>query len=230
MNRINFKFVATVMLLVFLIVFLNNNELKAEAHLQFEKRLLKKGMEGADVAILQKKLKRMSLYTGKIDGLFGPATETAVKKFQARSDLKSDGIVGSKTYASLPKKALFSRMDISRSDIILLARIIHGEARGENFEGRVGVGAVILNRYQSKEFPNTIRKVILQKGQFSSLIDGQANLYPSQLSINAAKAALLGYDPTYEATYFYNPEVATNLKWISSRPVVKRIGDHVFAR
>ncbi len=226
----DFKFITALLLLFFLIILFNNDELEAKAHLQFRTRLLREGMEGADVAVLQKKLKRMSLYKGRIDGLFGPKTEAAVRKFQIRHDLKSDGIVGVKTYGLLPKEVLFSRMDISRSDIMLLARIIHGEARGESFKGRVGVGAVVLNRYKNKKFPDTIRGVILQKGQFSSLSDGQANLYPSQLSIDAAKAALLGYDPTHGSVYFYNPRVATNLTWISARPVVRKIGGHVFAR
>ena len=141
-----------------------------------------------------------------------------------------DGIAGDSTFKQLPKLNIYQSMDISRDSIILLARVIHGEARGESFEGKVAVGAVILNRVDDEQFPSTIREVILQRGQFSSLIDGQANLFPDQKSINAARAALVGYDPTFESIYFYNPDVATNISWISQRPVTLKIGDHVFAR
>ena len=94
----------------------------------------------------------------------------------------------------------------------------------------MAVGAVVLNRVKSPGFPNTIREVILQEGQFSCILDGQANLYPSQSCIEAAKAAILGYDPTGGALFFYNPRIATNVEWISKRPVITRIGDHVFAK
>ena len=88
----------------------------------------------------------------------------------------------------------------------------------------------ILNRIESNQFPNTIRDVILQKGQFSSLMDGQANYYPGEEELQAARAALLGYDPTLGSIYFYNPDIATNTAWISRRNFVKRIGGHVFLR
>ena len=119
---------------------------------------------------------------------------------------------------------------MSPEDIIQLAYLINGEARGESFKGKVAVGAVVLNRVKSDKFPNSIREVILQEGQFSCISDGQANLYPMKSSIAAAKAALLGYDPTNGALFFYNPKIATNVAWISERPVVARIGQHVFAR
>lgn len=59
--------------------------------------------------------------------------------------------------------AVFSRGGISREDLMLLARLIHAEARGEIFTGQVAVGAVILNRVASPGFPKTIREVIFQK-------------------------------------------------------------------
>ena len=50
---------------------------------------------------------------------------------------------------------------------------------------------------------------------------------PDQESINAAKAALNGWDPTYGALYYWNPDTATS-KWIWSRKVITKIGKHVF--
>jgi N-acetylmuramoyl-L-alanine amidase len=224
------KRIITLLIILFVFIIINNELIYAEESLDFGLRVIKKGMEGVDVAILQRKLMTLSFYNGEIDGIFGSETEIAVKNFQKANNIKVDGIIGIETYKYLPKEGLFSRMNINRDDIVLLARIINGEARGESFKGKVAVGAVILNRVESDKFPDGIREVILQKGQFSCVIDGQANLYPSKQSLDAAKSALMGYDPTFGSLFFYNPKVATNLKWISSRPIVVRIGDHIFSR
>ncbi len=219
-------------LMITLFIFVSYvNVLKAEDFYELGTRVLEYGDEGSDVAILQQRLTELSFYNGKIDGIYGMKTVEAVRQLQQTHGLKVDGIAGESTIKHLPENNIYNSMDISRDQIILLARVIHGEARGESFLGKVAVGSVILNRVEDeKNFPNTIRDVILERGQFSSLIDGQANLFPDQISINAARAALVGYDPTYESIFFYNPEVATNLTWISKRPITKKIGDHVFAR
>ncbi|MCG9967248.1 cell wall hydrolase [Pelotomaculum terephthalicicum JT] len=125
-----------------------------------------------------------------------------------------------------------SRGDVSREDLMLLARLIHAEARGESFEGQVAVGAVILNRLASPHFPKTIREVIYQKSsrvyQFSPVGDGSINLEPNEKAMQAAVQALQGTDPTGGALFFYNPDISRD-QWIRTLPVIIRIGNHVFA-
>src|SRR5690554_1362907 len=152
----------------------NASLVQAAYNISTADRVLRMGDEGADAAVLPQKMADLDLYTGSVDGIFGSGTERAVREFQQRNELAADGIAGEKTIKALPGEKLISRMDASRDDILLLARIIHGEARGEDFKGMVAVGAVILNRVESGDFPNSIREVILQQGQFSCLIDGQA--------------------------------------------------------
>src|SRR5574344_138209 len=112
----------------------------------------------------------------------------------------------------------------------LLARLINAEARGEPYEGQVAVGGVILNRVRSPEFPNTIASVIYQKGQFSSVTDGQINapLEDEATVLKAAQDAMNGVDPTNGALYFYNPS-KTKSKWLFSLPIVATIGEHKFS-
>ena len=56
------------------------------------------------------------------------------------------------------------------SDMQLMARAINGEARGEPYEGQVAVGAVILNRVKSSQFPNTIASLAaLYTVEFSAI-------------------------------------------------------------
>lgn len=117
------------------------------------------------------------------------------------------------------------------SDLQLMARAINGEARGEPYEGQVAVGAVILNRVKSSQFPNTIAGVIYQSGAFTAVADGQINVPIEEGSsvYKAAKDAMNGWDPTGGCIYYFNPDTATN-KWIWSRPHVKTIGKHRFCK
>lgn len=117
------------------------------------------------------------------------------------------------------------------SDVQLLARAINGEARGESYEGQVAVGAVILNRVQHSEFPNTIAGVIYQPGAFTAVSDGQINIPIDEGSsvFKAAQDALNGWDPTNGCIYYFNPNTATN-KWIWSKQIVTTIGKHNFCK
>ena len=91
------------------------------------------------------------------------------------------------------------------SDIQLMARAINGEARGEPYEGQVAVGAVILNRVKSSQFPNTIAGVIYQSGAFTAVSDGQINVPLEQSStvVKAAQDALNGWDPTRRSNILF---------------------------
>ena len=118
----------------------------------------------------------------------------------------------------------------STSDLQLMARAINGEARGEPYEGQVAVGAVILNRVKSSQFPNTIAGVIYQSGAFTAVADGQINAPIDENSTvyKAAQDAMNGVDPTNGALYFYNPS-KTKSKWLFSLKTLTTIGKHVFA-
>ena len=200
-----------------------------------EAAVLKEGSRGNDVKTVQDKLRRWGYYSGSVDGIYGPKTKEAVKYFQRKNGLTADGIVGKKTFEALGMMeqangsgSQSSNNGYTNSDTYLLARCIYGEARGESYTGQVAVGAVVLNRVKSPDFPNTISGVIYQKHAFTAVSDGQINLTPDQTAINAAKDALNGWDPTGGCLYYYNPVTATS-EWIFSRETVITIGKHVFA-
>lgn len=200
--------------------------------------VISQGSRGETVKTIQTKLKRWGYYKGSVDGIYGAKTKEAVKYFQRKNGLKVDGIVGDKTLQALGinpatvngggNKGGGNNTKYSDSDIQLLARLIHGEARGESYTGRIAVGAVVMNRVKSSAFPNTISGVIYQPYAFTAVSDGQINLTPDSQSIKAAKEAMNGYDPTYGAIYYYNPATATS-SWIYSRKTTVVIGRHVFA-
>ncbi|MDX1690206.1 MAG: peptidoglycan-binding domain-containing protein [Acidimicrobiia bacterium] len=66
-----------------------------------ESEMLKSGAQGPKVKELQRALQRKGISAGAIDGAFGPKTEDAVKEYQKREGLVSDGIAGPATLGSL---------------------------------------------------------------------------------------------------------------------------------
>ena len=195
--------------------------------------LSKYGSRGNEVTQIQTKLKRWGYYTGSVDGIYGSKTVAAVKYFQRKNGLTVDGIAGPATLKAMGIMSSGSSSSgsttTSSTDLNLLARLIYGEARGESYTGQVAVGAVVLNRVRSSKFPNTIAGVIYQAGAFDAVDDGQINMAPDNTAIKAAQDALNGWDPSYGALYYFNPNTATS-KWIWSRPLTVVIGNHRFCK
>lgn len=203
------------------------------AIVQAAEQTLRRGSRGEAVKTVQQKLIRWGYLNGKADGIFGPATEKAVRYFQRKNGLQEDGIVGPATFEALGMRASGGTTaggadSYTNEDTYLLARCIYGEARGEPYTGQVAVGAVVLNRVKSPEFPNTIAGVIYQRHAFTAVTDGQINLAPDDKAISAARDAMNGWDPTGGCLYYYNPATATS-EWIFTREVVMTIGRHAFA-
>ncbi|MCJ8010669.1 spore cortex-lytic enzyme [Paenibacillus sp. KQZ6P-2] len=218
---------------------------------------LKYGSSGQDIYELQGRLKFLGFYNGKIDGQFGDSTLKSVKWFQSEFGMKVDGTVGAKTKLKLynatknwkPSESAAGKgqapsnkngggdkgehmasansMGLSENDLKIMANAVYGESRGEPFEGQVAVAAVILNRVNSPNFPNTVHGVIFQPGAFTAVADGQIWLEPNDTARKAVQQALNGWDPTGGCLYYFNPKTATS-KWIWSRPQVKTIGNHIF--
>lgn len=120
--------------------------------------------------------------------------------------------------------------DSYADNLNLLARVIQGEAGGEPFTGKVAVGAVMLNRVNSSAFPKSISGVIFDPDAFESVSNGLIWRYdPTWDSIQAASAAMSGWDPSYGSLFFWNPSKPVSA-WIWSRQIITQIGNHVFAR
>ena len=111
----------------------------------------------------------------------------------------------------------------SADETTLLAAIIQCEAGSESYEGKVAVGAVVLNRKRSGSYPNSISGVIYQSGQFSPVGNGALARLLSSGNISnscrqAAADALAGSDPTGGKLYFRRVNGRSGLV----------IGNHVF--
>ncbi len=104
-------------------------------------RQLRAGMQGADVARLQRILNNLGYRAGAEDGIFGPATEAAVRAFQKDHGLPVIGVVGPRTAA------------------LLQASRTHRVKPGENLisiANRYGVNPVRLARYNQLSNPDLL--------------------------------------------------------------------------
>ncbi len=165
------------------------------------------GSTGATVRTIQERLADWGYYSGKVDGIFGRLTRSAVIALQKRSGLTADGIAGPATLRAIGISESAGSRD---QNTWLLARIISAEARGEPYEGQVAVGAVVMNRVRHPSFPNTVAGVIYQSGAFTAVTDGQFDRPIADSAWRAAADALNGWDPSGGAIYYYNPAKTAN--------------------
>lgn len=170
----------------------------------------------AEDAKFRSQLHMMGYYEVDATIYFPKFTDHAVAHFQRDFNLPATGVIGQPTRDAM-------------GIVEMMARIVHGEARGERYIGQVGVAAVILNRVASEGFPDTVEEVIFQPNAFTAVNDGQYLLEPDSDAYRAVKDALKGMDPANGAVYYFNPDGVTD-NWIYSRTVITQIGRHFFAQ
>lgn len=116
------------------------------------------------------------------------------------------------------------------SDLDLLARLIRAEAENQPYNAKVAVGAVVVNRVQSSEWPNTIKDVIYHRPagyyQFTPVLNGTINKAATDIDRKAAYDALHGVDPTNGAMFYFD-DSSTN-QWLWSKTLAARIDRMVF--
>jgi N-acetylmuramoyl-L-alanine amidase len=128
-----------------------------------------------------------------------------------------------------PGERIIIPESISNNELDLLARLVHAEAKGEPFEGKVAVASVVLNRVKNNQFPNSIEKVIKQEGQFQPVDNGEIKEPAGKMDKKAVKTALALENQGDGSLFFYNPEIAEN-HWQKTQTVTKKIGNHYFSK
>lgn len=126
--------------------------------------------------------------------------------------------------AAASKWRNISEVTFADGDRYLLANLIYCEAGSEPYEGKVAVGAVVINRVLSSVYPDTVVGVIYQNKQFSPVASGRLALAlaegkASSSCYQAADEAMSGYSNVGNCVYFRTP--VPGLSGIS-------IGGHIF--
>ena len=117
------------------------------------------------------------------------------------------------------------------AELYWLSRIISAESRGEPLEGQIAVGNVVLNRVDSRDFPDTIPDVIFDQEdgiQFEPVGNGTVYQTPTDQSVEAAMRVLDGEEVLEGAMFFYAPALSPGT-WINeNRTYLTSIGCHRF--
>ena len=103
-----------------------------------------------------------------------------------------------------------SEVTFAEGDRELLAQLIYCEAGGEPYEGKVAVGAVVINRLLSSVYPDTMVGVIYQNKQFSPVGSGRLALALAEgratpACYQAADEAMSGVSNVGNCVYFRTP-------------------------
>ncbi len=113
-----------------------------------------------------------------------------------------------------------------------MAKVIHDEANGETYKGKLAVAAVVMNRVNHKDFPDTVCDVVKQKVkgvcQFSGMCKPKArniDVVSKEIAYNIVINEKMN-DPTKGATHFHNDTVTP--KWSETYARTIRIGNHTF--
>lgn len=112
----------------------------------------------------------------------------------------------------------------------LLARLVRAEAETEPYGGKIAVACVVLNRVASDSFPDTIKEVVYQRGQFQPVRNGQIDKPADDDSIKAVDEAItVQRNAAGDSLFFYNPTISTS-RWLDTRATTVVIGHHVFKK
>lgn len=100
----------------------------------------------------------------------------------------------------------YGALPADTSDVELLAALIYCEAGNQPYEGKLAVGAVVMNRVRSGAYPNSIGSVIYASGQFTPALNGKVAKVLAQGApdscVQAAQEAINGATNVGGATHF----------------------------
>lgn len=111
--------------------------------------------------------------------------------------------------------ALQTEWTAEQEALDIVARVVAGEAGGCPWEHQVAVAAVVVNRVASPYFPDTVREVVAQPGQYTDAYLSGFDRTPHQC-YEAAKTALDGTDAVPDDVIWQAEfQQGTSVWWIS---------------
>lgn len=158
------------------------------------------------------------LATYKLQLAQAKAAEEALKQAQ---DAETSGDIGGEAGSDNDAPSYNANV----SDVALMAGILQCEA-GNSYEGMIAVGTVIMNRIASRRFPDTLKEVVYQPGQFGPAMTGKLDRVlaqgPNSSSYKAAKEVLGGKrHPKVKSCLYFNGQQWTNHEGVN-------IGGNIF--
>lgn len=125
-------------------------------------------------------------------------------------------------------------------ELLVMAKTIYGEARGEDREGQRAVGHVILNRFKLRpKYGADLAGVCLKKDAFEAWSEdnpnlgrmrnvGLSNSHVLRVCMISALEALSEYDFTQGSTYYHAKDIEQVPKWAFGHAPIYSHGNHLF--
>ncbi len=115
-------------------------------------------------------------------------------------------------------------VNLSKSDVAILERLVQAEAGNQDIKGRMLVANVVINRYNSSRFPDTIKGVIFQHSgrsyQFSPAKSGSIySVKVTETTKEAVDRVLRGEDYSKGSLFFVARRAANprSLSWFDRK-------------
>ncbi len=203
-----------------------NEELAQLQELREEARLEQERVDG----LVAETSQRIAGYSDQISD-----TEEQMRAYEAELARQNENIEALKAQLAEERRLAalaaasawrdISEVQFEESDRKLLANLIYCEAGGEPYEGKVAVGAVVINRMLSRVFPDTMIGVVYARRQFSPVASGRLALALSEdrateSCYRAADEAMNGRTNVSDCLFFRTPIDGIDPRY--------RIGGHIF--
>ena len=159
--------------------------------------------------------------------------EARIEELECKASVAEEEAQRWKEVADKSRSIVVRAKEVDFDDLYLLARLVESEAGNESYETKMMVASVVMNRVADSRFPNSIREVIYQKGQFevtARKVNGVLMIYrePSLDSLRAANDILnKGSILPSNILVFYQKGVDEG--WVTSRTTHLISGNTVFA-
>lgn len=108
-------------------------------------------------------------------------------------------------------------IELTEEEIEIFERIVEAEVTTNNYEGKLAVANVILNRIECDRFPNTMKEVVFAKRQFSPISDGRYyKVKVTELTKQVVEDALSGYRMVERDVYYFCTPTAPGRGWFET--------------
>lgn len=127
---------------------------------------------------------------------------------------------------------LYGETNVSEVDYtyINLVKMIHSEADGEIYAGKLAICAVAMNIAKCTKTP--LKDIVVNPKLFHGVGTAKYNETPSKDSYKAARVILYGKVKPFpgNVVYYYNPKTYKNKVWVNKikKYRYRKVGNHVF--
>ena len=147
------------------------------------KKQLSFGSSGEDVKNLQLRLNEIGNYNLQTDGIYGSNTQAAVKDYQQKNGLATDGIVGTQTWSSLDTKPATKSANATQGTTSTTSTgTTQPASTGYQQSDTVAQAQQMLNDYMAQK-PGAYQST--WQGQMDELMNQILNRKPFQYDVNS---------------------------------------------